>query len=149
MLPELTYKPRKQAISLTALIDVVFILLMFFMLTTSFIRWQSFAIDVENSSAILETQQEIYQLVLDSAGRLSALNEATAIQSPLWRQDRHYSHITPQDFMAFPDNALTVIYPQSDVEVQTIISVFDGFKKRGINGISLGPVLQTTSKGAM
>ena len=62
---------RKVGISLTPLIDVVFILLLFFMLTSQFIEWRSLDLSIGGTASSLPIDQErpVRLLVLnDEAG---------------------------------------------------------------------------------
>lgn len=65
---------RRRPISLTALIDVVFILLMFFMLTSTFSQWQALSLTSASADSHATTSEP--QLVLIYAdGRLRVLHE--------------------------------------------------------------------------
>jgi len=62
---------RKTGISLTPLIDVVFILLLFFMLTSQFIEWRSLDLNIGGRASSLPVDQErpVRLLILnDEAG---------------------------------------------------------------------------------
>ena len=64
------YHPRRRPISLTPLIDVVFILLMFFMLTSAFTRWK--AVDLRLPTTSSDTSPKKPQaLLLHTDGSLS------------------------------------------------------------------------------
>lgn len=49
---------RRRLVSLTPLIDVVFILLIFFMLASTFVEWQAFGVDAPAEGAAEEEQDE-------------------------------------------------------------------------------------------
>ena len=130
MISNLIYKPRRKAVSLTPLIDVVFILLMFFMLTSSFTREKQLelASPVASSNALANTAR---QLLLQQNGELAIMNK---------------------DLLAFTEKALTdkaitnefasdqalVIRPAPDVNVQTMVSALARLKALGFNQLSLG-----------
>lgn len=65
---------RSRRISLTALIDVVFILLMFFMLTTGFSQWQALNITVAGADTQSRTDAPVLVLIRDD-GSLFLLDE--------------------------------------------------------------------------
>ena len=66
---------RRRSISLTALIDVVFILLMFFMLTSTFSQWQGLSLTSASADSHAATSEP--QLVLIYAdGRLRVLHDS-------------------------------------------------------------------------
>ncbi|MDO6805130.1 biopolymer transporter ExbD, partial [Wenyingzhuangia sp. 1_MG-2023] len=55
---------RARPISLTALIDVVFILLMFFMLTSSFTQWLTMPLASQSASSEPAETEELPQLLV-------------------------------------------------------------------------------------
>ena len=62
MSTSLLYTRRRSRIGMTALIDVVFILLMFFMLTSSFNQWK--AVDFRSPVAVENQSADSAQLVV-------------------------------------------------------------------------------------
>lgn len=64
-------KHDQDSIDLTPLIDVVFILLIFFMVTTTFQRESRLAVNLPQASekADPETQEMLLEVVIDSSGR--------------------------------------------------------------------------------
>ncbi len=64
-------RPRDDVdINLTPLIDVVFLLLIFFMVTTTFIRQSDLKIDLPQASAEPKPQPEkMLELIIDASGR--------------------------------------------------------------------------------
>ena len=50
---------------LTPLIDVVFLLLIFFMLVTTFDRYSGFKLELPKGDMISETSKAMYELVID------------------------------------------------------------------------------------
>ena len=69
---------KKSTISMTALIDLVFILLMFFMLTSTFVKWKQVplataSVSTENtSSASVDTEKDILFFRLYRDGSIDA-----------------------------------------------------------------------------
>ena len=113
--------PRhRQLISLTALIDVVFILLLFFMLTSTFMNWRQ--IDVSAASESESQEKELrYLTLLNDNGEFKIdnltvnVNDRTAVQT-----------IVEQS----PD-AVYVINVESGVHTQGMIDLLDAFKTAG------------------
>ena len=70
----MNYIPRKrysdQALNLTPLIDIVFLLLVFFMLTSHFINEKRLAIDLPSSKASINEQDSAEYLSIDASGAL-------------------------------------------------------------------------------
>ncbi|MBE0485621.1 biopolymer transporter ExbD [Marinobacter sp.] len=65
----------KKLIGLTPLIDVVFILLLFFMLTSSFIQWQSMDLMVSTGESAGTTGEPPIMLGMNDAGRPFLVSE--------------------------------------------------------------------------
>lgn len=75
MNPAVLVQRRSKKISLTALIDVVFILLMFFMLTTGFSHWQSLDLPASAASQSAESEPPLL-LLIGQKGELRLLDQA-------------------------------------------------------------------------
>lgn len=74
-LPDATAVRRGSPISLTALIDVVFILLLFFMLSSTFIQWRSLDVVVDNPGESSEAEPKppvVVQLRVDGTLAIGA-----------------------------------------------------------------------------
>lgn len=61
-------KPRRQLISLTPLIDVVFILLIFFMLASSFLNWHHVDLKLAGGGTTSEEPQDLLAVSIDEDG---------------------------------------------------------------------------------
>ncbi len=119
---------RKQSISLTALIDVVFILLMFFMLTSSFTKFS--AVEMQSSlaaSVLSDSKPQLLRLSVD--GQLS------------------YAQVALGDSVALTDVALssefdaslpTVLQPAAETQVQVIVDALSRMKVLGFTQVTLG-----------
>ncbi|GAC24085.1 biopolymer transport protein ExbD [Paraglaciecola mesophila KMM 241] len=119
---------RKQSISLTALIDVVFILLMFFMLTSSFTKFS--AVEMQSSlaaSVLSDSKPQLLRLSVD--GQLS------------------YAQVALGDSAALTDAALssefdasmpTVLQPAAETQVQVIVDALSRMKVLGFTQVTLG-----------
>lgn len=59
-----------QGINLTPLIDVVFLLLIFFMLTSHFVRDEAIPLDLPTASSGNPLEEEMLQVILDNRGRI-------------------------------------------------------------------------------
>ncbi|HLS99486.1 MAG: biopolymer transporter ExbD [Porticoccaceae bacterium] len=120
----LAAKPRRRTLGLTALIDVVFILLMFFMLTSSFTRERQFDLSAPVASAAAPATAP-RQLLLGADGALQ-----------------------PVDGEIFPDDAAIranlaadeplILRPAPDASVQTLVSALARLKALGFDRLSLG-----------
>jgi biopolymer transport protein ExbD len=114
---------RKQSISLTALIDVVFILLMFFMLTSSFTKFS--ALEMQSSlaaSTASDSKPQLLRLALD--GQLSS-EQTTALTDSALTSD-------------FDISVPTVLQPTPDTQVQVIVDALSRLKTLGFTQVTLG-----------
>lgn len=121
------YAARRRAVSLTALIDVVFILLMFFMLTSTFSRWK--AVDFHFPVAGPELPQQPQAMILHANGALS-LN------------GRPFSVSPSGDSGGLDSTRPVVVFPEAETRLQIIISAFEQLQAAGISGVSLGKSLE-------
>ncbi|MGY0579621.1 MAG: ExbD/TolR family protein [Paraglaciecola chathamensis] len=114
---------RKQSISLTALIDVVFILLMFFMLTSSFTKFS--ALEMQSSlaaSTASDSKPQLLRLALD--GQLSS-EQTTALTDSALTSD-------------FDISVPTVLQPTPDTQVQVIVDALSRLNTLGFTQVTLG-----------
>lgn len=120
-------RPRRTLISLTALIDVVFILLVFFMLASSFLDWRSIALTAPAAGAQAAAMEgavlvEVRASGLRLSGRPVALDELDSrIRARL---------------AAKPDQAVFV-KPAAGVPLQQAVAVLDRLSAAGAKSLSL------------
>ena len=126
------YYPRRRPISLTPLVDVVFILLMFFMLTSTFTRWK--AVDLRLPVASSDAGPKKPQvLLLHTDGSLSLRGRPFQLSEPG----------AEAAFSAALDPARpVVVFPEADTRVQTIISTFERLAAADVSGAALGAALE-------
>jgi len=124
---------RSKKISLTALIDVVFILLMFFMLTSSFTHWQS--LSLPSASASTTTQDGPPALVL-----VYASNDIRVLTD-------HLSEPVDsgQAIAALSNGRKIVISAEENASVQQILSVMNILDHAGVES-TLGQPFQLEGK---
>ncbi|NLQ18515.1 biopolymer transporter ExbD [Marinomonas sp. M1K-6] len=122
---------RKNAISLTPLIDVVFILLLFFMLTSSFVPWR--VVDTPLSVAA-DTQktppEEKSQLILTLKGN----------NDQVWVNDQivRFSDQTGfQTLVADHNEGVFIIKAEDGVSLQTLMHLADRLKLNGAKTVSI------------
>ncbi len=114
---------RRKLISLTPLIDVVFILLLFFMLTSTFLQWRS--VDITNSSgetASASTDRAILLRILDATEV-----DISGARIPLALLPSRLAEIHARR----PDIAVTV-EARDEVPLQVLIDVLDTLSASGI-----------------
>ena len=121
---------RKNPISLTALIDVVFILLMFFMLTSTFSKEHSIALK-KSQAVAAPIQAEPPQLLLAyDDGSFAFFNTSLAKLSNL------------SELTALADAEKTIsLLPAAELRVQNIIALLETLKAAGFAQVNLGEPL--------
>tara|TARA_R110001599_G_scaffold3167_1_gene17864 strand:+ start:901 stop:1311 length:411 start_codon:yes stop_codon:yes gene_type:complete len=126
MLHSLSSPSKPKAISLTPLIDVVFILLLFFMLSSSFSRW--FAIDVSMPMNTKAEQSESVRIrILNSQGQLSINDELV-----------HFKDEKLMDLLQQQAGSVILIDAENKVSTQGLVSLMDHLETQGVQGVSLG-----------
>ncbi|KKN05858.1 hypothetical protein LCGC14_1083040, partial [marine sediment metagenome] len=117
MLLEIAPRKRRNLISLTPLIDVVFILLLFFMLSSSFIRWHQ--INLQSASESQSQTPDLRILKIESnEGQLSFngtrlfMNDDAGIQK----------------FVAENKQATFVITVIEGIKIQVMVDLLDQLK---------------------
>ena len=122
---------KKQLISLTPLIDVVFILLLFFMLTSSFVAWRT--LDTPLAAPFADTPQESNQqdpVIFElhgNDGRVWLEGESIAISN----SDR-----IRQVIQDHPDH-LIVLKAKDSVSLQSLMTLADQLKLQGADKLSI------------
>jgi biopolymer transport protein ExbD len=119
---------RAKPISLTALIDVVFILLMFFMLTSSFSQWQ--ILDLNSASAndqakkaappVLVVYENEFGLLTDTMTRPIALNKVVS------------------ELVDFDLSQTFIISGQDSVQLSRLIETYEALQQQGFLNIQIG-----------
>lgn len=122
---------RRQVISLTPLIDVVFILLLFFMLSSSFVPWRQ--INVSMPTATSASTQEIVTLeILDNKGQY------------LYETQRYLMSDTAAVealVIQFQDNVF-LIKAKPEVETGVLVALLDQLTLAGAKKVSIAAALK-------
>ncbi len=117
-------------ISLTPIIDVVFILLIFFMLATNYQTFNKTDIVLSKESAsVAESEKKIYLIEFGSDG-VFKLND-----QPLALEDIKSQILTSKKEK---EEFVVIAKPSKNADVQLILSVIANLKASEINDISLG-----------
>lgn len=126
---EAAHTRRRSAIGLTSLIDVVFILLLFFMLASSFDQWRSLSINApaanKSSSA---SAAEVLRVSVDTQGAVR-LNGELLPEGALEARVRSYLEKNA-------DQAV-VVQPDEDTGLQTLVAVLDRLTAVGVRRLNL------------
>lgn len=130
MLLNLNRPARRKSISLTPLIDVVFILLLFFMLTSSFLHLRQIDVSaVTKAKQEKEYDQPFTVMIVNNQGAFTLNNQRYA-----------NSVASIQAFVMEHKNAVYIIETENGIKTQTMISLLDTFKKAGAKSVSLAGI---------
>jgi biopolymer transport protein ExbD len=131
MLLETVTQRRRKMISLTPLIDVVFILLLFFMLSSNFTRWHQIKLQSATSSesqtpelCILKIESNQGALSFD--GNHLSMSNADSIEK----------------FVTENKQATFVITVVEGIKIQVMVNLIDQLKRSGATRVSLAGLTQ-------
>lgn len=119
------YNSRRNRISLTPLIDVVFILLMFFMLTSSFTREKQLELSAPVASQEQQVVTEVERLVVDASGGLESVRS----------MGQELSDDRLRELLA--GGHPVVLQPHREATVQHIVSAMSRLRELGVSRLSL------------
>lgn len=129
------YHPRRKLIGLTPLIDVVFILLVFFMLASSFLDWRAIALEAPAQMGDGGAGSQGAVLIrLQPDGGLDLNGEPLTLESLVIRIEARVE--------ARPDLAVR-LQPAPRVELQRLVTVLDR-----LEGTAAGAVTLVRNPGA-
>jgi biopolymer transport protein ExbD len=117
-------------ISLTPIIDVVFILLIFFMLATNFQSFNKTEIKISNETAsVSQSDKKIFLIEFNKDSEFKLNGTAASLDSI--KSDIISSKNNGDDFVV-------ITKPLKGVDVQLILSVFANLKSSNIENVTLG-----------
>lgn len=119
--------PRRRLISLTPLVDVVFILLVFFMLASSLLRWQAVEVAASPSSALGAPVVGSW-LVRVHADGLDLNAEPVEAAALAGRVAARIAHDPAQRIL---------IQPAPDASLQRLVDVLDLMREAGATRLTL------------
>lgn len=120
--------PRKSAISLTPLIDVVFILLLFFMLSSTFNQTKQIDFNAASNVGSQSIDSESHRIILLADNHALVNGTAFDMAAP------SFAEILKS--LAESDGDVT-LSARPEVNVQNVISLLDQLKSTGIENLSL------------
>ncbi|MEM9102393.1 MAG: biopolymer transporter ExbD [Pseudomonadota bacterium] len=116
---------RKNIISLTPLIDVVFILLVFFMLASSFLDWQTINLDTApKASTMVDETQPI---------RIAVKNDELFLNGKAMSLDRLIEQLKTRQ----PSEQSVSLQPLEQTPTQALVNVLEALNQAGIKPLSL------------
>lgn len=126
---EVQRRPRS-LISLTPLIDVVFILLMFFMLASSFLEWHAIELNTPAETSGGTSMEGAMLVRIGPDGAIDLNGERLALAALGGR--------VRGALQTNPDQRI-LVQPESRVVLQTLVTVLDRLKAAGAGNIALTP----------
>lgn len=131
---------RKQLISLTPLIDVVFILLLFFMLTSSFVAWRT----VDTPLAAPPTPEQVTEDKQDPL-----LFDLQANDGMVWFEGQAISLSDSdriRDIVQAHSDRLFVLQAEEGVTLQSLMTLADQLKLQGAQKLSIANAFNEATK---
>lgn len=126
------HKKSDVSINLTPLIDVVFLLLIFFMVSTSFTRETQIKLELPKADAEkLETDPEVIEISIDKEGRIF-VNSTALVNSDV---ETLKSAVQPlyQNAPAKP----VIISADANATYQSVVTAMDAVSQLGISNIKM------------
>ena len=130
-----SHRGRHEAsVELTPLIDVVFLLLIFFMVSTTFIRETQLKIDLpEAAGELQEIEEEIIEITVDRLGEY-AVNDRLLVNNELHTLVRALERVL--EAAGSPGSRL-IITADANAAHQSVVRAMDAAGKVGLTRISI------------
>ncbi|MDH5357770.1 MAG: biopolymer transporter ExbD [Gammaproteobacteria bacterium] len=136
----LPHRPEEPDVNLTPMIDVVFLLLLFFMVSTSFIRESSLKVDLpEATGETLAEQEKPIDIVINANGQF-IINNVT-LDKPTREQVISQLKLTAGD----NSDPHIIISADANTEYQNIVTAMDTAQQLGYTRLTLA-TRQTTAE---
>jgi len=117
--------PRRSVISLTPLIDVVFILLVFFMLASSFLDWRKLSLDTAAAGAPAPAEEKPFVLQIEG-DELRFNGEGITLQASIEAARARR-----------PADQPVSLQPMGGTRVQSVVRVLDALNAAGVGPLKL------------
>lgn len=125
-------KPEEPDVNLTPMIDVVFLLLLFFMVSTSFIRESSLKVDLPQATGQALPEQDLAIDIVINADGYFVVNEVT-LESP--SPDQLSAHL--KQAVGENEDPHIIISADANAEYQNIVTAMDVAQQLGYNRLTL------------
>lgn len=124
---------QEATVELTPLIDVVFLLLIFFMVSTTFIRETQLQIDLaEAAGELQEIEGDIIEIVVDRSGDYS-VNDRLLVNNDLRTLIRALQEVRQE----LEDVSRVIITADANATHQAVVRAMDAAGKVGLNRLSI------------
>lgn len=118
---QIPVRPKASGLNLTPLIDIVFLLLVFFLLTTHFIEEEGIGIRLPQAASRVERQEQEVAVAVTREGEVFVRGEAVSLGNLVERLKRELHG----------RESTVVIRGDRDVPLQTAVSVMEAAKAAG------------------
>ena len=123
---------KNRLVSMTPLIDVVFILLLFFMLVSNFQQWRAMPLNLAGQNSNPPEQNQIFSLLIRQAGELTLDKTPVTLEKLTAMLARR---------VAGGADPKILIETDESTNLQTLVHVIDSISAAGIKQITLGGAL--------
>mgnify|MGYP003633573006 FL=1 len=134
-------KSDEPDVNLTPMIDVVFLLLLFFMVSTSFIRESSLKVDLpEATGQVLAEQEKSIDIIINADGQF--IVNSISLGTP------NKTELSAQLKLAVGDNAdpHIIITADAKADYQNIVTAMDSAQQLGYTRLTLATRQRTNDK---
>ena len=123
-------QPTSQpSIDIAPLVDVVFLLVIFFAVTTSFLETSGLALELPKSSSTATRELEVLTVYLDAEGTLALDESPVADMDDLTAQLR--------DALADRDDKGVVLRADTTVDHGSVVELMDAIRAAGATGLTV------------
>jgi len=126
-------KQRKVLINITSLIDVLFLLLIFFMVSSSFLEQPGIKLELPYAESAAIAEQKDYTLFVDKDGNMFLNDHGVDLES--------LAKVLEEALPAMEGGAL-VLKADQDVSHGTVVRVMDITKQSGVKKLIIGTKLE-------
>ncbi len=127
MLTETRNRQRRASVDMSPLIDVVFLLLIFFAVTTTFLEQSGMDLELPESSTAAPTEQSAIVVEISVDGEIRLDGEVLTAEA----LEQRVAALNAED------RAKITVRADRTIELGTAVRVIDALRKGGAEGISL------------
>ena len=128
-----TTQKRKVLLNITSMIDVLFLLLIFFMVSTTFLEQPGIKLELPHAQSAVISEQKDYTLFVDKEGKMF-LNEEQVFTENLGEK---LKAVLPN-----MKEAALVLKADQDVKHGIVVRVMDTAKQSGVKKLIIGTKLE-------
>ena len=119
-----------KVLNITPLIDVVFILLVFFMLATNFASYRLIRVETPRETEVVSTSEGAIVILVDADGEVSF--DGNPIEREMLAE-------RIADVVAIDDGRVFLVRPTGGAPLQEAINVYDVARRAGARAVSFSP----------